>query len=213
MNRNQKLLYLLVLLVAVAVVLFFTAYIFNLNNDANTDKSLKVAYNESRASQDKLIEDSDIIVRCVFEGEAKTETKTALTTGADGKEFTITSPVTAYKMILVENLKGFANDEFEVGLIGSADKNFVKGVEYVLFLDNSDTDGRYKLVSYNQGLNKVKHKKNGVENSKTKSASLLESNSLNEANSSDESIEIESATTKEVIDYKSLKEKIKELDN
>ncbi|PYG84883.1 hypothetical protein LY28_03504 [Ruminiclostridium sufflavum DSM 19573] len=203
MHKNRKLLYLLVISAVVAAVLFCIAYI---NNKANTEKSLEVAFNESKASQAELIEDSDIIVRCVFEGEPKTENKTAMTTGADGKEFTITSPVTAYKMKLVENLKGVVNNEFEIGLIGSKDNKIENGAEYVLFLDKSNENGSYRLVSYNQGFNKVKQKSSDLKNSTEKFTSVLTSDST------DESIEIESVATKEIINYKALKDKIKELD-
>lgn len=176
---------------AVAVIVLSTTYVNKLNDVTSVDKPMNVAFSESRFSQDELIEKSDIIVRCAFIGKTKTEIKTAYTSGSDGKEFTITSPVTEYSMKLVENLKGIANNEFKIGLIGGTNKNFENGVEYVLFLDKSDTDGGYKLVSYNQGFNKAKYKDDGT------------------SNSIEQPIEIESVTTKEVINYKELIANIK----
>ncbi len=196
---------------AVAIALFSTIYVYNTDLVGKSSGNSEVNYSEEYYSQDELIKKSDLVVRCVYSGEKETKRVSAKTTNSEGKEVTVKGSVTTYKMKPVEKLKGSVSNEFEIGLMGSGNKNFEEGREYVLFLNKNGTD-KYRLTSYGQGLNKVKHKNSDSENNKTKSASSLKSDSLNEYDSADESIEIESVETKEVINYKALKEKIKELD-
>jgi hypothetical protein len=191
---------------AMAIALFSTIYVYNTNLASKSSGNSEVNYSEVYYSRDELIKNSDLVVRCVYSGENETKRVSAKTTNSEGKEVIVKGTVTTYKMKPVEKLKGSVNNEFEIGLMGSENKNLEKGSEYVLFLNKNDTD-KYKLTSYGQGLNKVKHKNSDSENNKTKSDTLIQSDS------SDESIEIESVETKEVINYKALKEKIKELDN
>ncbi|MHB8064846.1 MAG: hypothetical protein ACYDG2_19850 [Ruminiclostridium sp.] len=187
---------------AIAIALLSTAYVWNINSDskASGDNAVNVDFSEIRLSQDELIKDSDLIVRCIFNGEKETKRVSAKTKNSKGHEVTVKGSVTTYKMKSVENLKGSVNNEFEIGLMGSGDKNLEKGGEYVLFLDENGSDGRYRLVSYGQGFNKVKLKSSGSEND------IMNPDSL------DQPVEIETIETKEVMNYKDLKERIKELE-
>lgn len=197
----------------VAIALFSTAYICNINSDSkaskdnsanasfNTANSVKANFSEMRLSDAELIKQSDLVVRCIFKGEKETKERTHEVTGGDGKEQSLTALVTTYKMKLVETLKGSVNKNFDVVTFGGGNEYLETGDEYLLFLHYNKTEDTYTLVSYGQGLNIVKQK----ENSSKKN--------ITEADSLDDAIEIKSAETKvEVMNYKELKQKIKELD-
>jgi hypothetical protein len=195
----------------IAIALFSTIYVCNTNTETDTntntnidsklndENSGSVSYSEIRYDQDKLINNSDLIVRCIFTGEKETKSISSLTKNGRGEEDGFEAPVTTYKMKTVESLKGSVNDEFEFILLGTGDRNFKKDGEYVLFLNYNSQKNIYKLVSYSQGFNKVKQESNNAQKSGALSAS------------SDEPIEIQSVDTNEVMNYKELKEKIKEL--
>jgi len=205
-----------------AVAVFSMVYVCNTNTgmvkdtstaeDTSTDSKLSGggsgsgSFSEIRYSQDKLINESDVIVRCIFTGEKETKTITAVTKNGRGEETGLTAPVTTYKMKTVECLKGSVDDEFEFGLIGTGDRNFIKDGEYVLFLDYNSHNNTYKLVSYSQGFNKVKQESGNDQKSVTQSVSS------DGKVSQDEPAEIESVDTNEVMNYQELKNKIKELE-
>ncbi|OPX43276.1 hypothetical protein CLHUN_28240 [Ruminiclostridium hungatei] len=204
--------------VTAAIVLLFAAYIIN---NVCTDTATATAgitsmdnsgmancgtsyFSEMRYDENTLIGSSDVIVRCIFTGEKETKTVTALTKNGKGEEDGMVAPVTTYKMKTVEGLKGSVDDKFEFGLIGTGDGNFVKGGDYVLFLNyNSELD-KYKLVSYGQGINRVKEITRAGEGTAISSA--------DGTMSQDGNIEIETIETNEVMNYLELKNKIKELE-
>ena len=198
-----------------AVLLLFAAYIINnvykykdtanatagISSEANSGS---VHFSEIRYDQNTLINNSDVIVRCIFTGEKETKTVTALTKNGKGEDDGMVAPVTTYKMKTVESLKGSVDDKFEFGLIGTGDRNFIKGGDYVLFLNyNSELD-KYKLVSYSQGFNRVKE----ISQEEINAAKAAADGTL----SQDQTIEIETIETKEVMNYLELKDKIKELE-
>ena len=198
-----------------AVLLLFVAYIINnvykykdtatatagISSEANSGS---VHFSEIRYDQNTLINNSDVIVRCIFTGEKETKTVTALTKNGKGEDDGMVAPVTTYKMKTVESLKGSVEDKFEFGLIGTGDRNFIKGGDYVLFLNyNSELD-KYKLVSYSQGFNRVKE----ISQEEINAAKAAADGTL----SQDQTIEIETVETNEVMNYLELKDKIKELE-
>ncbi len=198
-----------------AVLLLFVAYIINnvykykdtatatagISSEANSGS---VHFSEIRYDQNTLINNSDVIVRCIFTGEKETKTVTALTKNGKGEDDGMVAPVTTYKMKTVESLKGSVEDKFEFGLIGTGDRNFIKGGDYVLFLNyNSELD-KYKLVSYSQGFNRVKE----IGREEINAAKASADGTL----SQDQTIEIETVETNEVMNYLELKDKIKELE-
>jgi len=200
---------------AAAVVLLFAAY--TINNvykakdtaNATADISSKANsgmghFSEIRYDQNTLIDSSDVIVRCIFTGEKETKNITSLTKNGRGEDMEFEAPVTTYKMKTVESLKGSVDDKFEFGLIGTGDGNFIKGGDYVLFLNyNSELD-KYKLVSYSQGFNKVRE----ISKEEINAAKAAADGTL----SQDQTIEIETVETNEVMNYMDLKNKIKELE-
>jgi hypothetical protein len=155
------------------------------------------SFSEIRLSPDELINKSGLIVRCIFSGKKETKIVSSLTTNGKGEETGFEAPVTTYKMKTVDCLKGSVNKQFVFGLIGTGDRNFEKNGEYVMFLNYNSHNKTYTLVSYSQGLTKVKKKDNGS----AKSLSDLK----------DEEIEILSQAG-ELTELKQLKEKIKELE-
>ncbi len=198
-----------------AVLLLFTVYTINnvykykdtatatagISSEANSGS---VHFSEIRYDQNTLINNSDVIVRCIFTGEKETKTVTALTKNGKGEDDGMVAPVTTYKMKTVESLKGSAEDKFEFGLIGTGDRNFIKGGDYVLFLNyNSELD-KYKLVSYSQGFNRVKE----IRQEEINAAKAAADGTL----SQEQTIEIETVETNEVMNYLELKDKIKELE-
>ena len=197
---------------AVVISLFTTVYLYNVRLNSvgseikSTDigSSVKANFSEIRLSQDDLIKNSDIIVRCVFKGDKETKDRTRMTTGGDGKENSITIPVTTYKMKLVENIKGTVGKNFDVVTAGGGNEYLESGDEYILFLTDNKSQGTYTLVSYSQGLNIVKQKESNSEKNKKDSATLNQTDSTDEV--------IESAETKEVVRISDLKKKIKELE-
>ena len=199
-----------------AVAVFSTVFICNVNKGAATDTSTNnslsdgnsgnVFYSETRYNQDELINNSELIVKCVFTGEKETKKVTALSKNGRGEDMKVKGAITTYKMKTVESLKGSVNDEFEFGLMGTGDNNFKKDGEYVLFLNYNSYNNTYRLVSYSQGFNRIKQK------STASKSSDIESDASNKTVSQDETTEIESVDTNEVINYKDLKNKIKELE-
>ena len=198
-----------------AVLLLFTVYTINyvykykdtatatagISSEANSGS---VHFSEIRYDQNTLINNSDVIVRCIFTGEKETKTVTALTKNGKGEDDGMVAPVTTYKMKTVESLKGSVEDKFEFGLIGTGDRNFIKGGDYVLFLNyNSELD-KYKLVSYSQGFNRVKE----IRQEEINAAKAAADGTL----SQEQTIEIETVETNEVMNYLELKDKIKELE-
>ncbi len=198
-----------------AVLLLFTVYTINnaykakdtatatagMSSKANCGTSY---FSEMRYDEDTLIGNSDVIVRCIFTGEQETKTVTALTKNGKGEDDGMVAPVTTYKMKTVESLKGFVEDKFEFGLIGTGDRNFVKGGDYVLFLNYNSQLDKYKLVSYSQGFNRVREITPEGEGTAISSA--------DGTTSQDGNIEIETIETNEVMNYLELKDKIKELE-
>ena len=207
---------------AVAIAVFSIVYVCNTNTgmvkhtstaeDTSTDSKLSGgssgsgSFSEIRYGQDKLITESDVIVRCIFTGEKETETITSVTQNGRGEDMEFTAPVTMYRMKTVESLKGSVDDEFEFRLIGTGDRNFKKDGEYVLFLNYNSEKNIYKLISYSQGFNRVKRESGNDQKSVTQSVSS------DETVSRDEPVEIESVDLNEVMNYKELKNKIKELE-
>ena len=200
---------------AVAVVLLFAAYIINnvykakdtanatadVSSEANSGS---VHFSEIRYDQDSLINDSELIVRCIFTGEKETKKVTALSKNGRGEDMEIKGAITTYKMKTVESLKGSVDDEFEFGLIGTGDRNFKKDSEYVLFLNYNSHNSTYTLVSYSQGFNRVKE----ISKEEINAAKAAADGTL----SQDQTIEIETVETNEVMNYMDLKNKIKELE-
>ena len=198
-----------------AVVLLFAAY--TINNaykakdtaNATADMSSKANcgtsyFSEMRYDENTLIGSSDVIVRCIFTGEKETKTVTAMAKNGRGEDSGITAPVTTYKMKTVESLKGSVEDKFEFGLIGTGDRNFIKGGDYVLFLNYNRELDKYKLVSYGQGITRIRNI--------TREGDDTAISSAHGTASQDGNIEIETVETKEVINYLDLKNKIKELE-
>ena len=200
---------------AAAVVLLFAAYIidnvYKAKDTANATAGISSETNsgtgyfsEIRCDQNTLINSSDVIVRCIFTGEKETKNVTSLTQNGRGEDMEFEAPVTTYKMKTVESLKGIASDKFDFILIGTGDRNFIKGGDYVLFLNyNSELD-KYKLVSYSQGFNRVKE----ISQEEINAAKAAADGTL----SQDQTIEIETVETNEVMNYLELKDKIKELE-
>jgi hypothetical protein len=207
---------------AMTLALLSTAYVCNMNSESGanlgsavnnvskqklkkTGDGVKADFSEIRLNQDQLIKASDLVVRCIFSGEKAKEDRTSITKDGNGKEFSVTLPVTTYKMKLIENLKGKADVEFEVGTLGSGYEYLETGDEYVLFLVKNKND-TYTPLSYSQGLNILRQKNSDSKNIAVDSAvsdvSVFP----------DDALEIKSAETNEVINYKQLKEKIKELE-
>ncbi len=206
--------------VTAALVLLFAAYIINNVFKAQDTATAKAAttsmdnsskancgtsyFSEMRYDENTLIGSSDVIVRCIFTGEKETKNVTSLTQNGRGEDMEFEAPVTTYKMKTVESLKGSVEDKFEFGLIGTGDRNFIKGGDYVLFLNyNSELD-KYKLVSYSQGFNRVKE----ISQEEINAAKAAADGTL----SQDQTIEIETVETNEVMNYLELKDKIKELE-
>lgn len=202
--------------VLVIIAVFSAIYMCNVNTGVAEDTSINsnlsggnsgnALYSEIRYHEDELINNSDVIVRCIFTGEKETKKVTALTKNGRGEDMKVTAPVTTYKMKTVESLKGSVNDEFDFGLMGTGDNNFKKDGEYVLFLNYNSQNNTYRLVSYSQGFNKIKQKNTNAKSSDIKSVAS------SKTVVPDESTEIESVDTNEVINYKALKDKIKELE-
>ncbi len=198
------------------LAIFSTVIIFNvntgkskftsINGDSNGGNAGNVLYSEIRYNEEELINNSDLIVRCIFTGEKETKKISSKTKNGRGEETEFEAPVTTYKMKTVESLKGSVKNEFEVPFMGNGNSNFINGNEYVLFLNYNSEMDLYKLVSYNQGFNRIKQKNNDSKSSDIKS------NASSKKVSPDETTEIESVDTKEVINYKLLKDKIKELE-
>ncbi|OPX43977.1 hypothetical protein CLHUN_22200 [Ruminiclostridium hungatei] len=179
------------------IALLSTLYVFNsgLNSkvsDENisfsevNEETSSIHLSEIRISQDELINESDLIVRCKFSGNKNKVKVTAET--SEGY-------ATIYKMKSVEDLKGSSNKNFELGMFGDGDKKLEKGDEFLLFLCKNP-NGVYRLVSYSQGFNKIRQKNTG---------------SVNLSDSEDTS-EIQSFETDEVMNLKELKNRIKELE-
>jgi hypothetical protein len=174
-----------------AIVLISTIIIYsNHSNIKQSENSASANFSEIRFSKDELINKSDLIVRCKFTGKVETKLISSKVENSQGKIINFEAPVTTYKMRSIEALKGSSNDEFIIGTMGDSESFIQKDEEYVLFLQNTPEDDKYRLTSFGQGLNKVKKK--------DKSSSL------------DESIDIESLGN-ENFNYKELKDKIKDL--
>jgi hypothetical protein len=203
----------------VAIALFSTAYVCNINSESKASKdtsantslsknnSVGADFSEVRYSQDDLIKNSGVVVRCTFGGEKETKERTTMTTNTKGHKYSITALVTTYKMKLVESLKGSPEKYIDVVTLGSGNEHLETGEVYVLFLNKNKSEDTYRLISYSQGLNIVKQKNNSSGSERTE-----ESASLTGAVLSDESIEIQSAETREVMNYKELKDRIKALE-
>ncbi len=203
-----------------AVLLLFAAYTINNAYKAQYTASAKAGttsmdnsskancgtsyFSEMRYDENTLIGSSDVIVRCIFTGKKETSNITSLTKNGRGEDMEFEAPVTTYKMKTVESLKGFVEDKFEFGLIGTGDRNFVKGGDYVLFLNYNSTLDKYKLVSYGQGITRVRNITREVDDTAISSA--------DGTTSQDGNIEIETIETNEVMNYLELKDKIKELE-
>lgn len=151
------------------------------------EETSSVHFSEIRMSQDELINKSDLIVRCKFSGN-KNKTKVTAKT-SEGY-------ATIYEMRSIEDLKGSSNKNFELGMFGDGDKKLEKGDEFLLFL-SKNPNGVYRLISYSQGFNKIRQKSTG---------------SVNTLSVSEDTSEIQSFETDEVMNLKELKDKIRELE-
>lgn len=180
------------------IALFATLYVFNFGlnskvSDENisfsevNEETSSVHFSEIRISQDELINESDLIVRCKFSGNKNKIKVTAET--SEGY-------ATIYKMESVEDLKGSSNKNFELGMFGDGDKKLENGDEFLLFLCKNP-NGVYRLVSYSQGFNKIKQKDTGR---------------VNTLSASEDTSEIQSFETDEVMNLKELKNRIKGLE-
>ncbi len=198
-----------------ALVLLFAAYIIddfykakdtaNATADMSSKANCGTSYfSEMRYDENTLIGSSDVIVRCIFTGKKETRNITSLTKNGRGEDMEFEAPVTTYKMKTVESLKGSVEDKFEFGLIGTGDRNFVKGGDYVLFLNYNSQLDKYKLVSYGQGITRVRNI--------TREGDDTAISSADGTTSQDGNIEIETVETNEVMNYLDLKHKIKELE-
>ena len=168
------------------ITLLITIHLISVNTNNEISNNYPTAmYSEIRYSQDDLVTKSDLIVRCTFKGDK--ETKMVSSKPKNNDESGFEAPVTTYKMKLIEVLKGFEDKDITINSLGGPDSYFEKGTEYLLYL-SKNPDNTYKLVSFSQGLNKVKK---------------------SDKSDSDDSITIESKSN-DKINYKELKEKIKE---
>jgi len=182
----------------VALIALLPLYMFNFGlnskvSDENisfsevNEETSSIHFSEIRISQDELINESDLIVRCKFSGNKNKIKVTAET--SEGY-------ATIYEMKSVEDLKGASNKNFELGMFGDGDKKLEKGDEFLLFLCKNP-NGVYRLVSYSQGFNKIRQKNTG---------------SVNTFSDSEDTSEIQSFETDEVMNLKELKDRIKALE-
>ncbi len=188
----------LVICGVVLIALLSTLYVFNFGlnskvSDENisfseiNEETSSIHFSEIRMSQDELITKSDLIVRCKFNGNKNKQKVTAKT--SEGY-------ATIYKMKSVEDLKGSSDKNFELGMFGDGDKKLEKGDEFLLFLCKNP-NGVYRLVSYSQGFNKIRQKS---------------TDSVNTLSDSEDTSEIQSFETDEVMNLKELKYRIKALE-
>jgi Na+-transporting NADH:ubiquinone oxidoreductase subunit NqrC len=201
-----------------AVALLSAAYMYfnniynneSINNSDSNIHSVKAGLSEMRVTQEQLIKSSDLIVRCKFYKKITKDIKRNII-NEDGSVSAVTEPATTYKLKVLEALKGTANKYIEVATAAGGNEQLETGDEFVLFLEYKEQYDVYILVSLGQGLNIVRYEKDnskGIKNSNSENEAIPPDASL----SVDEPVEIRSAETKEVMVYKQLKEKIKELD-
>lgn len=180
------------------IVLLSTIYIFNfgLNSDVSDENIIfyqadeqtsSILFSEIPLTQNELINQSDLIVRCKFSGHKNKRNVTAKT--SEGH-------VTIYKMKSVESLKGTCNKYFELGMFGDGDKALETDDEFILFLCKSP-DGVYGMVSYSQGINIIRQRN---------------TDSMNTISNSEDTSEFKSIETNTVINLKELKNRIKQLE-
>lgn len=182
----------------------------SINNSVSSVDSVKTNLSEIRVTQEQLIKSSDLIVRCKFQ-EKRTKDRKRDIKNEDGSVVTVTEPATTYKLKVLQFLKGSADKYIEVATAVGGNEHLETGDEYVLFLDYKEQYDVYIMVSLGQGVNIAMYEKDnskGIKGSDSESKAASPDTSL----SGSEPVEIQSAETSEVMDYKQLKDKIKELD-
>lgn len=159
----------------------------NISFSEVNEETSSIQFSEIRFTLDELINKSDLIVRCKFSGnKEKRHIKAETSEGY----------ATIYEMKSTQDLKGSSNNNFELVMFGDGDKKLEKGDEFLLFLCKNP-NGIYRLVSYSQGFNKIREKNSGSQSTLT---------------DSEDTSELQSFETDEVMNLKELKKRIKELE-